>query len=225
MLPYGNNTNFSKLLAYMLPNHLYNFIIPRVLCNFVSKLYFCKVPFIFLLQSAGEQIKERLLCVSLQLGIIAVAVQEPSTGEEHFTHIVQALQLRYLQPRCINLYVSALNQLGLLWAERLEYNTAKTELIRSTEAYDKYKEVNPNMPPVPVHDLFLKVKQTLARSSCDQRDSSNVPTVADESIGEFTIIITIIFFPFLHIYIYIFFICFLDNQSFLLMLHIFVVII
>ena len=128
-------------------------------------------------QACGKQVEEQLLAVALQLGLIAVAVQEPSTGEEHFTRITEVLLKRHQHPRTINLYISALNQLGILWAERFEYDKAKQELIKSSQCYETYKKDNLNLPPLPVNSLFLKVKQDVSSAVIKQNE---VLTIADE---------------------------------------------
>uniref|UniRef100_A0A2P2IAL2 KIF-binding protein n=1 Tax=Hirondellea gigas TaxID=1518452 RepID=A0A2P2IAL2_9CRUS len=131
-------------------------------------------------QGIGEHIQERLLAVSLQLGLIAVSVQEPSTGEEHFSHVIQSLEQRAHHPRCINLLLSALNQMGLLWAERFENAKAKHYLLKSSEHYNKYKEDSSCVAPIAISDLFLKVKECEDHTSGDGLTAGNIMTVADE---------------------------------------------
>ena len=90
-------------------------------------------------------------------------MQEPSTGEEHFTTIVSALcDNKAYHPRRINLFISALNQLGLLWAERFEHEKAKVELLKASESYKQYRDMLSDKPPVSISDLFMQVRNEYA---------------------------------------------------------------
>lgn len=100
---------------------------------------------------------DRLKAVNLQLGLIAVSVQEPSTAEEHFSSIVESLKDNFLTARHINLYISALNQLGLVWSERLEPGKTKEHLLEASRAFKQYRELLSNEAPESITDLFQMV--------------------------------------------------------------------
>ena len=110
--------------------------------------------------------EDRLGAIQLQLGLIAVSVQEPSTGEEHFSSLVDSLQDKIHTERHIILYISAQNQLGLLWGERFEFKKAQEHLLEASEKFKIYKELHSDKPPIPLADLFLKVKKLPALFQC-----------------------------------------------------------
>jgi len=45
----------------------------------------------------------RLYAIALQLGLIAVSVEEPTTGEGQFSYVTEALKDKAYEPRHINL--------------------------------------------------------------------------------------------------------------------------
>ncbi|KAF2365764.1 KIF-1 binding protein [Trinorchestia longiramus] len=132
-------------------------------------------------QGLAKHLQEQLQAVHYQLGMVAISVEEPSTGEEHFTTIIHTLKECVLEPQCINLLIASHNQLGLLWGGRFEHARAKKELLLASELYKNYKELNQNVAPLPINDLFLKRKNEFPGEKSGQCSSEGaIITVADE---------------------------------------------
>lgn len=128
---------------------------------------------------------ERIQAALFQLGLIAIGVQEPATAEHHFTSVVETLSSKSSHPRCINLLLASHNQLGLLWAERLDNVKGKKELLESSQLYKSYKDSESAIPPTPINDLFLKVKNDCENENTADGCITTVSDLGEETDAEF----------------------------------------
>ncbi|KAL3872895.1 hypothetical protein ACJMK2_036075 [Sinanodonta woodiana] len=83
----------------------------------------------------------KFLCAALELtiGINFVDTEEVSTGEEHINKCIDYVEKHPLDSHTCNIYQNALNQLGILWTGRREYNKALNLLLLSESLYKNFK--------------------------------------------------------------------------------------
>uniref|UniRef100_A0A2K5JZ04 KIF-binding protein n=1 Tax=Colobus angolensis palliatus TaxID=336983 RepID=A0A2K5JZ04_COLAP len=84
----------------------------------------------------------RLAVIEFHLGVNHIDTEELSAGEEHLVKCLRLLRRYRLSHDCISLYIQAQNNLGILWSEREEIETAQAYLESSEALYTQYmKEV------------------------------------------------------------------------------------
>ncbi|XP_067009933.1 KIF-binding protein [Anabrus simplex] len=111
------------------------------------------------------RLKAMLGVVWLNLGTVSVDTEELSTGEEQLSNCVESLSDHFIEPECIIVVLSALNQLGILWSQRDQPKRSQEYLEKAEKLYKDYT-TEVNTPPVDIHDLFC-----LSDSETPQIDS------------------------------------------------------
>ncbi|KAK2158859.1 hypothetical protein LSH36_162g01012 [Paralvinella palmiformis] len=92
----------------------------------------------------------------LKLGINYVGSEEPSTGEEHLNKCLELLAEHRLDEKCCVTLMSALNELGILWATRRNPEKALGYLEKSEKLYIGYKHDVGNSPEMPEEHFEVK---------------------------------------------------------------------
>ncbi|KAK3584584.1 hypothetical protein CHS0354_040286 [Potamilus streckersoni] len=68
-----------------------------------------------------------------------IDTEEVATGEEHINKCIDSIEKYHLDPRTSNIYQNALNQLGILWTGRREYNKSLNLLLQAESIYKAFK--------------------------------------------------------------------------------------
>ena len=77
--------------------------------------------------------------VCRDLGRINVFCEETSTGENYLNECMDLVKERKMEPQAIIPYVGALNELGIVYANRSEYKKAYDYLAESEKVYKEFK--------------------------------------------------------------------------------------
>ncbi|XP_065355835.1 KIF-binding protein [Calliphora vicina] len=76
--------------------------------------------------------------VCRDLGRIYVFCEEPSTGENYLNECLDIVKDRKMEPNAVIPYVGAMNELGIVYANRSEYKKAHEYLIDSEKSYKEF---------------------------------------------------------------------------------------
>lgn len=90
--------------------------------------------------------------VCRDLGRINVFCEEPSTGENFLKDCLDLVKERKIEPQAIIPYVGAMNELGIVYANRSEYKKAYDYLVESEKAYKEFKLTTKNA--LAITDVF-----------------------------------------------------------------------
>ncbi|EDL32089.1 RIKEN cDNA 2510003E04, isoform CRA_c [Mus musculus] len=129
-------------------------------------------------EGPGAQRALRLAVVEFHLGVNHIDTEELSAGEEHLVRCLSLLRPYRLSLGCVSLYIQAQNNLGILWSEREEIETARTYLESSEALYSQYmKEIG--SPPLDPTEHFLPEEEKLTEQERSKRlvftDSTGIP--------------------------------------------------
>uniref|UniRef100_A0A452QMC2 KIF-binding protein n=1 Tax=Ursus americanus TaxID=9643 RepID=A0A452QMC2_URSAM len=110
----------------------------------------------------------RLAVIEFHLGVNHIDTEELSAGEEHLVKCLRLLRKYRLSQDCVSLYIQAQNNLGILWSEREEIETAQAYLESSEALYNQYmKEIG--SPPLDPTEHFLPEEEKLAEQERSKR--------------------------------------------------------
>ncbi|XP_008576692.1 PREDICTED: KIF1-binding protein isoform X1 [Galeopterus variegatus] len=110
----------------------------------------------------------RLAVIEFHLGVNHIDTEELSAGEEHLVKCLRLLRRYRLSHGCISLYIQAQNNLGILWSERGEIETAQAYLESSEALYKQYmKEIG--SPPLDPSEHFLPEEEKLTEQERSKR--------------------------------------------------------
>uniref|UniRef100_A0A2K6EK16 KIF-binding protein n=1 Tax=Propithecus coquereli TaxID=379532 RepID=A0A2K6EK16_PROCO len=93
----------------------------------------------------------RLAVIEFHLGVNHIDTEELSAGEEHLVKCLRLLRRYRLSHDCVSLYIQAQNNLGILWSEREEIETAQAYLESSEALYNQYMK---EFEKVYTHNLY-----------------------------------------------------------------------
>ncbi|XP_028916466.1 KIF-binding protein [Ornithorhynchus anatinus] len=110
----------------------------------------------------------RLAAVEYQLGLNHTDTEEPAAGEEHLLRCLRLLRPHRLRPPCVALVIQAQNNLGILWSERSEIETAQTYLESAEALYNQYMKEIGN-PPLDPCEHFLPEEEKLSEQERSKR--------------------------------------------------------
>lgn len=85
-------------------------------------------------------------------GRICVWTEELAAGEEYLKKCVFLLEPWKMQPECVNAYIGALNQIGILWSNRQNAKESQKYLSQAEELYKQFKESG--LVPLTIYDIF-----------------------------------------------------------------------
>lgn len=85
-------------------------------------------------------------------GRICVWAEELATGEMYLKNCIELLEPYRLRPECVNAYLGALNQIGILWSIRQDAKQSNEYLKKSEAIYTEFKEMNKS--PLTIYDIF-----------------------------------------------------------------------
>ncbi|XP_046753046.1 KIF-binding protein-like [Diprion similis] len=91
-----------------------------------------------------------LAVIWLNMGIISVDTEELAAGEEQLTNCVDLLVDRELRPEAILVILSALNQLGILWAQRDNPKESQKYLEKAEKIYKDFTAIEKSDSAKPV---------------------------------------------------------------------------
>ncbi|XP_006105396.1 KIF1-binding protein, partial [Myotis lucifugus] len=110
----------------------------------------------------------RLAVIEFHLGLNHLDTEELSAGEEHLMKCLRLVRRYRLAPECVSLYIQAQNNLGILWSEREEIETAQAYLDSSEALYLQYmKEIG--SPPLDPTEHFLPEEEKLTEQERSKR--------------------------------------------------------
>lgn len=90
--------------------------------------------------------------VKIDLGKIAMFVDELSVAEKNFHDGIDLLSELYLHPAAVCAYIYGLNQTGILWSNRADVEQAKEYLDNAEETYQAFKKTG--SIPLTIYDTF-----------------------------------------------------------------------
>lgn len=93
-----------------------------------------------------------LAFVYRDLGKLNVFVDEPFTGEKYLKNCLELIEEDKLKPEAVIPYLGALNELGIVWANRQSPEESRKYLQEAEELYNEYKKLN--LPPMTLMDIF-----------------------------------------------------------------------
>uniref|UniRef100_A0A8C5NQ97 KIF-binding protein n=1 Tax=Junco hyemalis TaxID=40217 RepID=A0A8C5NQ97_JUNHY len=125
------------------------------------------------LLSAAEEGGEAVLAVrravlEYELGVNHTDTEELSAGDEHLQRCTQLLEPHRLSPDCVSLYIQAQNNLGILWSQRDEIETAQTYLESAEALYNQYMKEDGN-PPLDPSEHFMAEEEKLTDQERSKR--------------------------------------------------------
>lgn len=85
-------------------------------------------------------------------GRICVWTEELAAGEQYLRKCIDLLRPHRLQPECVNAYLGALNQIGILWANRHNAAESHKHLLEAQSLYDEFKASGER--PLTIYDIF-----------------------------------------------------------------------
>lgn len=85
-------------------------------------------------------------------GRICVWTEELATGEKHLQACIDLLEPYKLNPECVNAYVGAMNQMGILWSIRQDATKSRVFLDIAEQTYIDFKERGAS--PMTIYDNF-----------------------------------------------------------------------
>lgn len=91
-----------------------------------------------------------LAVIWLNMGIISVDTEELAAGEEQLTNCVDLLADRELRPEAILATLSALNQLGILWAQRDKPKISQKFLEKAEKVYKEFTALDKGTDSKPI---------------------------------------------------------------------------
>uniref|UniRef100_A0AC11BBW8 Kinesin family binding protein n=1 Tax=Ovis aries TaxID=9940 RepID=A0AC11BBW8_SHEEP len=110
----------------------------------------------------------RRAVIEFHLGVNHIDTEELSAGEEHLVKCLRLLRKYRLSHDCVSLYIQAQNNLGILWSEREEIETAQAYLESSEALYNQYmKEIG--SPPLDPTEHFLPEEEKLPEQERSKR--------------------------------------------------------
>ncbi|XP_070544947.1 KIF-binding protein-like [Ptychodera flava] len=101
----------------------------------------------------NEDVQYQLNALECLLASNYIETDETSSGEEHLNKCLSALQSEKLNQKCVSIVLSTLNQYGILWCARSDFDKALHYLQESESLYAQYlHEVG--KAPYSIHELF-----------------------------------------------------------------------
>lgn len=85
-------------------------------------------------------------------GRICVWTEELAAGEEYLKKCLELLEPWKRQPECVNAYLGALNQIGILWSNRQNVKESQKYLSQAEDLYKEFKESG--LVPLTIYDIF-----------------------------------------------------------------------
>lgn len=85
-------------------------------------------------------------------GRICVWTQELSNGENYLMKCIELLEPYKMNSECVNPYMAALNQIGVLWSNRNDAAKSKEYLDQSDKLYNDFKDSSKT--PFTIYDIF-----------------------------------------------------------------------
>lgn len=85
-------------------------------------------------------------------GRICVWTEEFAAGEQNLRKCVDLLSEQRLRPECVNAYLGALNQIGILWANRQNAAESQRHLLEANQLYDEFKATGER--PLTIYDIL-----------------------------------------------------------------------
>nr|XP_020663617.1 KIF1-binding protein [Pogona vitticeps] len=110
----------------------------------------------------------QLAVVEYELGVNHTDTQERSAGEEHLLKCLRLLERHRLSREAVSLYIQAQNNLGILWSERDDIETAQTYLESAEALYNQYMKENGN-PPLDSSEHFMAEEERLTDQERSKR--------------------------------------------------------
>ncbi|XP_036592756.1 KIF-binding protein isoform X1 [Trichosurus vulpecula] len=110
----------------------------------------------------------RLAAVELQLGLNHIDTEELAAGEEHLQNCLRLVRRSRLEPAAVSLHLQAQNNLGILWSERDEIETAQSYLESAEALYNQYMKEIGN-PPLDPNEHFLAEEEKLTEQERSRR--------------------------------------------------------
>ncbi|XP_077997305.1 KIF-binding protein-like [Glandiceps talaboti] len=95
-----------------------------------------------------------------QLGVNYMETEETSSGEEHFSKVLSALENDKLNEMGVSIVLSTYNQLGILWSARNDYQKALHYLQESERLYKQFMH-EVGKAPHTIHELFHQEENSL----------------------------------------------------------------
>ncbi|XP_037052408.1 KIF-binding protein [Bradysia coprophila] len=85
-------------------------------------------------------------------GRICVWTQELTNGEKDLMKCLELLEPYKMNQECVNAYLGALNQIGVLWSNRNDATTSKEYLERADKLFNEFKASKKS--PFTIYDIF-----------------------------------------------------------------------
>lgn len=99
-----------------------------------------------------EKYRFILAHLKIDLGKIAMFVEEPTTAEKNLQEGIDSLVDYALHPSGVCAYLNGLNQLGILWTNRGDVPKAESFLTKAEETYTEYMATEKS--PLTIYDIF-----------------------------------------------------------------------
>ncbi|XP_002737383.1 KIF-binding protein-like [Saccoglossus kowalevskii] len=101
-----------------------------------------------------DDVKFMLATLEYQLGLNFIECEELSSGEEHLNKCLLLLKDNKANTKCISTVLASLNQLGILWSARSEFEKS-FKFFQSAESLYKDYCHNSDTAPYSLNELFL----------------------------------------------------------------------
>lgn len=108
-------------------------------------------------------------------GRICIWTEELSSGEIYLQQCLDCLESYRLEAECINAYLGALNQIGILWSERQNVSKSHEYLQLAADLYGQFKESG--KAALTIYDVFGTTDEIVAGKGMDMLEKTHTLTL------------------------------------------------
>lgn len=109
------------------------------------------------------------------MGRICVWTQELTNGENHLMKCIELLEPYKMNPECVNAYLGALNQIGVLWSNRNDAPKSKEYLEQADQLFRDFKAST--KIPFTIYDIFGSKDEIEQGKGMEQMEQTHTLTL------------------------------------------------
>lgn len=109
------------------------------------------------------------------MGRIYVWTQELTNGENYLMKCIELLEPYKMNPECVNAYLGALNQIGVLWSNRNDAPKSKEYLEQADQLFHDFKAST--KIPFTIYDIFGSKDEIEQEKGMEQMEQTHTLTL------------------------------------------------
>lgn len=110
-------------------------------------------------------------------GRICVWTQELSNGESYLMKSIELLEPYKMNVECVNAYLGALNQIGIIWSNRNDAQKSKEYLDQADKLFKDFKASSSASVPFTIYDIFGSKDKIERGKGLDQMEQTHTLTL------------------------------------------------